>query len=239
MTMAHPYRTTSAVSSSPHDECTHRCLGCAATSLFGRVSLWRVLLVAATTAILSLNIGSALVALYSVRLTATMVAAEATLARPVQPSRAHAPRAAPPPLPATATTPRERTPETSFPSWHFDAQHTSEHGILEVAPGEFVVDREVIDGIAAESAELMTFTRISPEPQNGNAVGVRIFGIHPHMTLSRLGFVNGDRVDAINGWDVSSAEQALEAYARLRTSDELLVALTRNGSRRFFRYHVR
>jgi hypothetical protein len=204
------------------------------------VSLFRALLIAATAAILSLNIGSALVALYSVRLTATMVAAEATLARPAQPSRPHAPKASPPP-PPTEPAPRlpERAPGTSFPSWHFDAHHTLEHGIVEVAPGEFVVDREVVDSILAESAELMTFTRISPDSRDGKAVGVRFFGIHPPMMMSRLGFTNGDRIDAINGWDVSSAEQALEAYARLCTSDELLIALTRNGSTRFLRYHVR
>jgi hypothetical protein len=239
MTMAHPYRTISAVPSSPHDECTHRCLGCAATSLFGRVSLWRVLLVAATAAILSLNIGSALVALYSVRLTATMVADEATLARPVQPSISHAPKAAPPPPAEPVAAPRERTPDTKFPSWHFDAPHAAEHGILEVAPGEIVVDREVVDSILAETAELTSFTRISPERQDGKAVGVRIFGIRPSTMLSKLGFMNGDRLDAVNGWDVSSPEQALEAYARLRTSDEILIALTRNGSRRFLRFHVR
>ncbi len=236
--MDHPYRTISAASSSG-DECTHRCLGCSATHFFGRVSLLRVLFVSGTAAVLSLNIGSALIALYGARLTATMVSAEATLARTARPSRAPAPTAVPPRPPEPVAAPPERAPDTRFPGWHFDAPHTAEHGILEVAPGEVVVDREIEGSVLAESADLMTFTRSSPERQDGKSVGVPIFGIRPSMLLSRLGFMNGDRLEAVNGWDVSSPEQALEAYARLRNSDELVIALTRNGARRFLRFHVR
>ena len=35
---------------------------------------------------------------------------------------------------------------------------------------------------------------------------------------------NGDRLQTINGFDMTSPEKALEAYARLRTADHLTVA---------------
>ena len=38
-----------------------------------------------------------------------------------------------------------------------------------------------------------------------------------------------DRLETINGFDVASPESALEAYARVRTADDLVVRVTRQG----------
>jgi general secretion pathway protein C len=60
-------------------------------------------------------------------------------------------------------------------------------------------------------------------------LGFRLFGIRPDSPLGVAGFLNGDRVDSINGFEVSTPERALEAYARLRTASHLRIALHRGG----------
>lgn len=101
--------------------------------------------------------------------------------------------------------------------------------IQKVSPTEFNVDRQVIDRILENQAELMRSARIVPEQENGKVVGVRLFGIRPDTLLGTLGLENGDRLQTINGFDMASPEKALEAYARLRTADHLTVQVNRRG----------
>jgi general secretion pathway protein C len=101
--------------------------------------------------------------------------------------------------------------------------------IQRVSPTEFNVDRQVVDKILENQAELMRSARIVPEQENGKVVGIRLFGIRPDTLLGTLGIENGDRLQAINGFEMASPEKALEAYARLRTADHLTVQVNRRG----------
>jgi general secretion pathway protein C len=102
--------------------------------------------------------------------------------------------------------------------------------IQKVSDVEFNVDRAVVDKILENQAELMRSARIVPEQKDGKVVGIRLFGIRPETLLGTLGLQNGDRLEAINGFNMSSPEKALEAYARLRTASNLNVKVNRRGS---------
>lgn len=101
--------------------------------------------------------------------------------------------------------------------------------IQRVSATEFHVDRQVVDKILENQADLMRSARIVPEQENGKVVGIRMFGIRPDTLLGALGMENGDRLQTINGFDMTSPEKALEAYARLRTADKLTVQVNRRG----------
>jgi len=101
--------------------------------------------------------------------------------------------------------------------------------IQRVSATEFHVDRQVVDRVLENQAELMKSARIVPEQENGKVVGIRLFGIRPDTLLGALGMENGDRLQTINGFDMTSPEKALEAYARLRTADRLTVQVNRRG----------
>ena len=103
-------------------------------------------------------------------------------------------------------------------------------GIQKISDTEFHIDRAVVDKILENQAELMRTARIVPEQKDGKVVGIRLFGIRPDTLLGTLGLQNGDRLEAINGFDMASPEKALEAYARLRTADALAVKVTRRGA---------
>jgi general secretion pathway protein C len=104
------------------------------------------------------------------------------------------------------------------------------NGIQKVSATEFNVDRGVVDKILENQAELMRQARIVPEQENGKIVGIRLFGVRPDTLLGVLGMENGDRLEKINGFDMTSPEKALEAYARLRTADHLTVSVNRRGA---------
>jgi len=101
--------------------------------------------------------------------------------------------------------------------------------IQKVSETEFNVERSVVDTILENQAELMRSARIVPEKEGDKVVGIRLFGVRSDSLLGTLGLENGDRLQTINGFDMSSPEKALEAYARLRTADHLTVTVNRRG----------
>ena len=112
-------------------------------------------------------------------------------------------------------------------------------GIQRLGPNEFNVDRSVVDKILENQAELMRQARIVPEQENGKMVGIRLFGVRPDTLLGTLGMENGDRLQTINGFDMTSPEKALEAYARLRTADHLTISINRKGQDQNIDYNIK
>jgi general secretion pathway protein C len=111
-------------------------------------------------------------------------------------------------------------------------------GIQKISATEFKVDRGVVDKILENQADLMRQARIVPEQENGKMVGIRLFGVRPETLLGVLGMENGDRLQTINGFDMTSPEKALEAYARLRTADHLTVQVNRKGQNTNLDYNI-
>lgn len=79
------------------------------------------------------------------------------------------------------------------------------------------------------SMALLRTVKVVPEQRNGKLVGLRLFGIKAGSLLGSLGLKNGDRLEAINGFEIADPTKALEAYARLRTAKHLQVRLDRSG----------
>jgi general secretion pathway protein C len=112
-------------------------------------------------------------------------------------------------------------------------------GIQKRSATEFDIDRATLDKILENQADLMRQARVVPEQENGRTVGIRMMGIRPESLLGTLGMENGDRLQTINGFDMSSPEKALEAYARLRTADKLTVQINRRGQNMNLDYTIK
>ena len=104
---------------------------------------------------------------------------------------------------------------------------TIEKGIQKIDDTDFNVDRTVVDKIIENQAELMKTARIVPEQANGKTIGIRLLNIRPDTLLGKLGLTNGDVLKTINGFDMTSPEKALEAYAKLRTAPEITIGINR------------
>jgi general secretion pathway protein C len=142
-----------------------------------------------------------------------------------------APNAPPAPPPAASAAPTKEGPGAVDPD--------IAKGIQRISPTEFNIDRGVVDKILENQADLMRQARIVPEQENGKMVGIRLFGVRPETLLGVLGMENGDRLQTINGFDMTSPEKALEAYARLRTADQLVVQVNRRGQNTNLDYNIK
>lgn len=134
------------------------------------------------------------------------------------------------PLPkATASTAKTATPATPSRGRGKAVPPEIAAKIHKVSETEFNVERSVVDTILENQAELMRSARIVPEKEGDKIVGIRLFGIRPESLLGTLGIENGDRLQSINGFEMSDPQKALEAYARLRSAERLTVTVNRRG----------
>ncbi len=98
--------------------------------------------------------------------------------------------------------------------------------------GESFVTRPrlVAEKPLSEREKLFRSVRAVPDVVDGQVLGVRLLGIRPDSLLGLLGLKNGDRLENINGFGLTSVEKALEAYVQLRTLDKLKVQVNRGGN---------
>lgn len=111
--------------------------------------------------------------------------------------------------------------------------------IVKRSETEYEIDRATVDRILEAQTELMK-ARVLPEKEGDKVIGVRILSVKPGSVLSLIGIQSNDRLETINGFSVGTPEDALQAYARLRSgADHLTVHLTRNGKPMNIDYSIR
>lgn len=81
--------------------------------------------------------------------------------------------------------------------------------------------------------------RVVPEMRNGSPIGFRIYGVRPGTATAALGLRNGDLVRAVNGFALSTPEQALTAYSEVARSHKLVYEIDRDGQRKVLRCALR
>jgi general secretion pathway protein C len=112
--------------------------------------------------------------------------------------------------------------------------------IIRLSDTEFDVAATMVDHVLEEQAELMHCARVVPEQdEHGNVTGFRLFGIRPGSLMAAFGFQNGDALQTVNEFDMTSPERSLEAYSKLRSVSDLRVGLSRKGKRMVLEYHIR
>jgi hypothetical protein len=224
--MESPYRDSSwAVVDHEECTCTHACFACRkqvidlareasatrARRRLGVVALLGTGLLLGTFTYECLGLTGAIERLGEATRQSNAVAAR----RPAPPPRPSAPAPVPP------LTPSPREMRAAFES-------DLRPAIVRVSDTMFLVDRRFVDIVLEDQADLMRTARIVPEIVNGKTYP-RLFGVRPNTLLGMLGFENGDRLESINGFDLSTPERALEAYARLRTADHLEARVERGA----------
>lgn len=119
------------------------------------------------------------------------------------------------------------------------------------------VEGRVLDAITVHSAHERSITRdglallmdhanalmgmidTRPESPDGAVIGIRLVGIRAGSVVARLGFEDGDRLDAVNGKSLASAAYALELYANVRALTDLDFDVSRRGKPTKVVVHVR
>jgi general secretion pathway protein C len=102
-----------------------------------------------------------------------------------------------------------------------------------------VVARALVDKLLADTNALATTVRIVPALTDGKPDGFKLYAMRPGSVWRRLGFVNGDTLQSINGYELTSPETALVAYMQLRSTNDFAVRIVRRGEPLTLTYEIR
>jgi general secretion pathway protein C len=107
------------------------------------------------------------------------------------------------------------------------------------ADQQITLQRGMLDESFSDVNRLMTEISISPNMEEGEPAGLLLNRIAPDSIFRRMGLRNGDVLLGVNGRQILSAEDAMQMYESLRSSEEIEIQLKRRGHERTITYTIR
>jgi general secretion pathway protein C len=121
--------------------------------------------------------------------------------------------------------------------------HVSERELLRgihcSAPGRCVVRRALVDRMLADNEQLASAARIVPSIVDGKPAGFKLYAVRPGSWIDRLGVRNGDLLESVNGYELTTPAQALLAYMSLRNETRFAVRIVRRGLPQTLSFEIR
>jgi type II secretory pathway component PulC len=87
-----------------------------------------------------------------------------------------------------------------------------------------------LDALLANPDATMRMARVVPNMADGAAHGMRLFGIRPDTQIGKSGFMNGDVVLRLNGYDLGSPDLFLSAAQSLKGTSAFDIDIERQGA---------
>lgn len=91
------------------------------------------------------------------------------------------------------------------------------------------IDRDFVDKILNMPDAMEKQARVVPSMRDGQTRGFKFYGVRPGSVPKLLGVNNGDLVTNVNGTDLSSLDDVMGLYTKLRRASNLSVTIERKG----------
>jgi general secretion pathway protein C len=114
-------------------------------------------------------------------------------------------------------------PSPSAPSTGFGST------LRQTGPETYAIQRQDVENTLANLNQVAMHARVVPSFVNGVSKGFKLFAMRPDSIYTRLGMKNGDILQRVNGFELTSPTQALEAYNHLRSSSRIELEIERDG----------
>ena len=105
--------------------------------------------------------------------------------------------------------------------------------------GSYIVDGKRVRQALERPGQIMTDARLLPNTVDGKQQGFSISEIKPDGIYQSLGLQNGDVLLRINDFNISSTENALQAFMALKGMDKVNLDIIRSGNRMTMTYLIR
>jgi general secretion pathway protein C len=120
-----------------------------------------------------------------------------------------------------------------------DFQAAVDNGIKKIDDTTFEIDKALVDKVTANPMAFMKGARIVPSMKNGKPDGIKLYAIRPTSPYAKLGLTNGDTLQSINGFELTSVDKGLEIYTKLREATSLEVEIVRRGKPTTLKYQIK
>jgi len=113
-------------------------------------------------------------------------------------------------------------------------------GVSPDGDNTFSVDQSFLDELLSNPEALATQIRAVPHKgPDGNVDGYRLSGIRKGSPFEQIGVKNGDIIHSVNGKDLTSMGNAMDAYSSLGSEKSFSFEVTRRNQRQTMTYNVR
>lgn len=143
---------------------------------------------------------------------------------------------APPPVVAAPT---PETPAVASAESGDDMQASIDNGIKKIDDSNYEIDKSLVEKVLLNPMAVAKGARVVPSMKNGKPDGFKLYAIRPSSAFAKLGLTNGDTLQSINGFELTSADKALEVYTKLREATSLEVEVTRRGKPVTLKYSIK
>ena len=120
-----------------------------------------------------------------------------------------------------------------------DLQAAIDSGIKKIDDTTYEIDKGLVEKVLVNPMAVAKGARVVPAMKNGKPEGFKLYAIRPTSVYAKLGLTNGDTLQSINGFELTSADKALEVYTKLREATSLEVNVTRRGKPLTLKYSIR
>ena len=121
-------------------------------------------------------------------------------------------------------------PMSSPPSESGDGDSKIHDGVKKVSESEWELERSMLNEQLSDLNKLGTQARIIPNYKDGKYSGFKLIGIRPNSLYAAIGIRSGDVIKMINGEEITSPNQALALYDKLKTADVINLEVERRGA---------
>jgi general secretion pathway protein C len=120
-----------------------------------------------------------------------------------------------------------------------DMQGAVDSGIKKIDDNNYEIDKALVEKVLLNPMAVAKGARVVPSMKNGKPDGFKLYAIRPSSAFAKLGLANGDTLQSINGFELTSADKALEVYTKLREATSLEVEVTRRGKPVTLKYSIK
>jgi general secretion pathway protein C len=112
-------------------------------------------------------------------------------------------------------------------------------GVKKVGDNQYDIDRALVEKILGDPSVMMRQARVVPSIKDGKANGFKMYAIRPSSVYAKIGLQNGDTIQAINGFEMTSMDKAMEIYTKLRSASNLSISVLRRGQQVQMDYSIK
>lgn len=102
-------------------------------------------------------------------------------------------------------------------------------GTRKIDDTHYEISRALVDSLLANPVAFVKKLRIVPALKDGKPDGIKLFGVTATSLPAKLGLATGDLLQSINGFPLTSPENGLDAYGKLRDASSLELEIQRRG----------
>lgn len=112
-------------------------------------------------------------------------------------------------------------------------------GVVQVDPSTWRLSRSLLLEHFANVGSLSSQANITPYFLQGQQQGFRLSQLKPNSVLQQIGLTEGDVLQKVNGLDIHSPQEALQAYQQLQSENTVRVNILRNNRPTTLTYELR